>query len=153
MRSVGGLRSQTIPEFATENTYSLTTYPRGNQFTPISYNLGLAYIGVDTLNPEACYRWISTIAQHPELLMGMPVRRSMLDSPEIAAAQGDDVIAAYQMFDASLQDPNAIVVPGKIPVRLIPVHGLSSAGSTEYSIIMFWKTAIWKLIWLRLLMT
>ncbi len=107
------LRARTEPQFASENTYRLTTYPRGSEFTPISYNLGLAYIGADTLNPEACYRWISTIAQHPELLMGMPVRRSMLNSPEIAAAQGDDVIAAYQMFDASLQDPNVIVVPGQ----------------------------------------
>jgi ABC-type glycerol-3-phosphate transport system substrate-binding protein len=107
------LRFRSQMENAEENTYRLTTYPRGSQFTPISYNLGLAYIGADTLNPEACYRWISTIAQHPELFMGMPVRRSMLASPDLIASQGEDVIAAYRMFDASLQDPNAIIVPSQ----------------------------------------
>lgn len=106
------LRFRTMPG-SEGNTYRLTMYPRGSQFTPISYNLGLAYIGKDTLNPEACYRWISTIADHPDLLMGMPVRRSMLNDPDFAASQGSDVIAAYRMFEASLQDPKAIIVPGQ----------------------------------------
>lgn len=107
------LRLRTMPGSSDERPYRLAMYPRGSQFTPVSYSLGLAYISKDTLNPEACYRWIRTIAQHPALLMGMPVRRSMLNDPDIAASQGSDVIAVYQMLEAALQDPKAIVVPGQ----------------------------------------
>jgi len=107
------LRAQSEPEFTSQNTYRLTTYPRGSQYTPISYNVGLASINAGTLYPEACYRWISTIAQHPDLVMGMPARRSLLDSPDLVATQGEDIIDAYQMFDTMLQDPNALVVPSQ----------------------------------------
>ncbi|HSS97395.1 MAG TPA: hypothetical protein VLK33_10205, partial [Terriglobales bacterium] len=60
-------------------------------------------------HPEACYRWISTIAQHPELFTGMPARRSLLGSDVLLAARGADAVATYQQIDAALTSPESVV--------------------------------------------
>lgn len=96
------------PQMA-DDPYLLTTYPIGSQYTPLSYSVGSAFIADTAVNPEACYRWISTLAQHPNLLIGMPARRSQLSDPTLAAALGDNVIALYEQYSTYLDDPNAIV--------------------------------------------
>ncbi|MBC7809936.1 MAG: extracellular solute-binding protein [Burkholderiales bacterium] len=92
--------------------YLLTMYPSGSLYTPISYNLGTAYISATAQNPDACYRLISTLSQHPELFGAtMPARRSLINSPAVAAAQGQDAVDAYNMIDTLMQSPNTVVFP------------------------------------------
>jgi ABC-type glycerol-3-phosphate transport system substrate-binding protein len=90
-----------------ENPYRITTYPQG-QYSTISYDMGTAYISATTQNAEACYRWISTLAQHPELFSGMPARRSVINSAEFVTTQGADTAAIYNKFDALMSDPNTL---------------------------------------------
>ncbi len=89
----------------------LTLYPRGSKYTAVTYGIGTLYISATTLNPEACYRWISTVAKNPSLFSSMPARRSLLNDPALAAAQGADAVAVYRQIADLLQDPNAIPLP------------------------------------------
>ena len=94
-----------------ENTYRLTAFPQGTQYTPITYTIGTVYISASTANPEACYRWISTIANHPELFTAMPARFSQLSNPETTASLGVDMSAFYAEFANQLQAPNVVEFP------------------------------------------
>jgi ABC-type glycerol-3-phosphate transport system substrate-binding protein len=98
---------------STPQTYKPTTYPRGSKYAAISYNISTAYISANSKNPEACYRWISTVAKHPELFSAMPVRRSQLSDPNLAQMQGADIVGLYGEFDALLKDPNTISIPSQ----------------------------------------
>jgi len=91
--------------------YYLTTFPIGLEYTPISYSVAAAYIDADTLYPEACYNWISTVGQTPGLFSAMPAQRAFLDAPEIAA-QGEDLVAVYQAIDEMISAPNVINIRG-----------------------------------------
>ena len=42
--------------------YKPVLYPRGSQFTGMSYSIGSAYISSKALSPEACYRWIICVS-------------------------------------------------------------------------------------------
>jgi ABC-type glycerol-3-phosphate transport system substrate-binding protein len=95
------------------NPYRLANYPRGVNILPAAYSVGAAYISAQTANPEACYRWISTIARHPELFWAMPARRSLIDDPG-TQSQGPDVVSFYRAFDKTLQDPSVLVMPAQI---------------------------------------
>lgn len=91
--------------------YRLATFPRGSQYTPIAYDIGTAYISATTQNAEACYRWINTIAQRPDLFSAMPARRSQINNPEVTEALGVDASAIYSEIDALMQDPAAVEFP------------------------------------------
>jgi ABC-type glycerol-3-phosphate transport system substrate-binding protein len=91
------------------STYHPVTYPRGSSYTPVMYRVGAGYISANAPNPEACYRWLSHLAQYPHLLSGMPVRRSQLDDPALEATRGPDEVAFYRQFDAVLQSPGVVV--------------------------------------------
>ncbi|MBZ0277989.1 MAG: extracellular solute-binding protein [Anaerolineae bacterium] len=106
---------------ARDNPYQVTTFPRGTQYTAASYNVGAAYISSKSASPDACYRWMSSVARHPELLSAMPVRRSYIDDPAVAASQGQDVVAMYHAIADTLDNPNTIIFPS-------PFNALSSPG-------------------------
>lgn len=108
MLSLQSWRLQNRSNSDIPNQYLLTTFPVGTQFTPLAYQVGAGYIEANTLNPEACYRWLSFISQHPELFNSMPARISQLNSPEIAA-QGEDVVAVFQSLAGLLAAPNSII--------------------------------------------
>jgi ABC-type glycerol-3-phosphate transport system substrate-binding protein len=91
--------------------YRLTNYPRGNEYVPLSYTVGTAYITAETQNAEACYEWINFIAQRPDLFRGLPARRSLINNPDITAAQGEDVTTLYTNYIELLNAPNAVVIP------------------------------------------
>jgi len=91
-----------------KNPYKTINYPRGTKFSPVAFDLGVGYISAQATNPEACYRWLSTLMQHPELFSAMPVRRSLLDSPALAA-QGKDLVDFYKAIDARIAEPGALV--------------------------------------------
>jgi ABC-type glycerol-3-phosphate transport system substrate-binding protein len=96
-----------------EDTTGLTTYPQGTTYIPVSYSMQTGYISANAENPQACYLWLKTIAQHPEVLGQMPARRSQLDDPAVEAAFGANAMAFYRAFSDSLDAPNALVIsPG-----------------------------------------
>ena len=101
-----------------DDGYRLTTFPVGTQHTPISYQVGAGYIDADTLHPEACYRWLSFVSQQPEIVTGMPARRSLMNSPELAA-MGEDLVALYQSLDTLMQSPNTIIFDATNPTNYI----------------------------------
>ncbi len=89
----------------------LIAYPKGGHYTPISFTIGAGFISKTAANPDACYRLLSALAARPDLLMGMPARRSLLDSQPLLATQGPDAVAFYHKFDARLRDPAALIIP------------------------------------------
>jgi ABC-type glycerol-3-phosphate transport system substrate-binding protein len=110
-QSLGGIRiARRIGEDAPD-PYKSVTYPTGTKYNAISYGIGTAYISANSQSPDACYRWISYIAQHPELFSSMPARRSLINAQANTAAQGADVIAMYNQVDALLKDPKTISFP------------------------------------------
>jgi ABC-type glycerol-3-phosphate transport system substrate-binding protein len=101
-------------EFVFENTTSLVLYPQGSQYGVISYNIYAGYISTTAENPEACYRWLSSVAQNPQLFSGMPAQRSLINDPEVVASMDADTLAVYAQVDAIMQNPNTIVFPSII---------------------------------------
>ncbi|MEP7289280.1 MAG: hypothetical protein ABI947_26305 [Chloroflexota bacterium] len=115
-----------------QNVYKGAPYPTGKTFSAASYTIGAAYISAKSQNPEACYRWISTIAKHPELFNAMPARASQVNNPTLAADQGADVVALYNQIDAELKDPNTVSLPalaggGTSPANFLMQHWLYEA--------------------------
>ncbi len=92
---------------------AIAPFPHSDLFTPLTFEVSTAFISATTQNPEACYRWISTVAQHPELFTGMPVRRSLMTSDALFAVQGASAVATYQQIDAALALPQGIVFSSK----------------------------------------
>lgn len=108
----------------------VVTYPTGRTYTPVAYDLGTGYISAKAQNPQACYDWLSTLAQHPELLGGMPARRSLIDAA--ATFTEPDLVALYRQFDAQLQRPDAVIFPstfsaGEDPSRFMLQNWLNRA--------------------------
>ena len=94
------------------DAYQLATFPQGTQYSAVSYDLGAAYISANTPAIEPCYRFISAIANTPDLFsQGMPVRRSQLTSPELVTSQGQEASDFYSAMDRLMQQPNTIPIP------------------------------------------
>lgn len=111
--SLSLLNARSSGTFGANSRYKLVTYPKGSKMTPLAYEIGSAYISAKASNPEACYRWLSTIARHPELFAAMPARQSLLDSPGVTA-QGADVVAFYKQIAAQTNDPGTVIFPAQI---------------------------------------
>ncbi|MEP7290305.1 MAG: extracellular solute-binding protein [Chloroflexota bacterium] len=88
--------------------YQLTTFPRGTQFTGVAYALGTGYISAGSPNPDACYRWLTELANHPDLFTALPARRSAIGAFEESTAYGEQLADVYNEIDTLLQDPNTI---------------------------------------------
>ncbi|MBI5927735.1 MAG: extracellular solute-binding protein [Chloroflexi bacterium] len=93
-----------------DNT-AIVTYPRGTTYNAISYNTVTGYVSANAENPEACYRWLSEIARHPELYSAMPARTSLLSDPSVTAVQGEDLSGVYNDLANLINDPNTITFP------------------------------------------
>ncbi len=91
-----------------EDPYQMIPFPSGSRYTPITYNVGMAYINSETLNPEACYDLISTVSANPSLLSGMPVRRSYLTERAFVASTNPDILAFYEATADTLAKPSTI---------------------------------------------
>jgi multiple sugar transport system substrate-binding protein len=94
-----------------ENPYRMTTYPTGTQYTPLSLEVGTAYISATTQNADACYRFISTLAQHPELFSGMPATYSVLNDPAYTATQNPETLTTYNRIAELSAQPNTVIFP------------------------------------------
>ncbi|MBN1966313.1 MAG: extracellular solute-binding protein, partial [Anaerolineae bacterium] len=110
-----------------------TLYPqntRGAGF--VAFDITTGYISATAQNPEAAYRFLSLAAQYPALFSGMPVRRSLINDPTVAASQGADVIAIYSQLETLLQNPNTVIFPansglGGIATNFITEYWLKAA--------------------------
>jgi len=99
-------------------TSNITTYPQSSQYvvalgqyTVVSYDLSAAYISDSTQHVEACYRFISEMAQNPDFITVMPVRYSAIDSPDILVAQGQSNVDFYNSLAETLLQANIIELP------------------------------------------
>jgi len=100
------------PQAVTNSSkYEPIPYPRGNDVAAISYSISAGYISATSKAPEACYRWLSKIAQSPELFSAMPVRRSKINDPAVTQTQSPSVTALYNQVDKLLQDPATVSIP------------------------------------------
>jgi ABC-type glycerol-3-phosphate transport system substrate-binding protein len=106
----GGVSGGDTPK-TPEETNPMVLFPQGSTYSAVSYDMSAAYISANSAHTEACYRFISALAQRPDLITGMPARRSLINNPDIAAAQGDDSVAFYQAMDTLMQQPNTVVIP------------------------------------------
>ncbi len=95
----------------TTTAYKLTTYPTGTDLSAVSYDVTTAYISATSQNPEGCYRWISYLSKHPEVLDAMPAFRSQL--PDVATVQSANAANYYTLLDNLIQQPSTIVFPSQ----------------------------------------
>jgi len=84
----------------------------GGTYQPVAYQLGMIYINPESPHIEACYDWMRTVSQRPELFGGLPADRTLLDDPAYIAQQGEDVITFYQSLVDRLTTPNRVQLPG-----------------------------------------
>jgi len=91
--------------------YRVAMFPGGSSFTPVSYQLAVAFISAQSPAADACYRWLSFLAERPEVLGGMPARRSAFEASLEFITDGEDVVQLYRDFDAALSSGNAMILP------------------------------------------
>ncbi|MGB7338067.1 MAG: extracellular solute-binding protein [Phototrophicaceae bacterium] len=97
--------------------YNLISFPNGMVYTPVSLDVGTAYISSNSQNIDVCYRWISTLSHHPELFDGMPIRQSQISANEI-----DPNRQLYLSIAEQLSSPNAVVVPSGFDTIATPIN-------------------------------
>jgi hypothetical protein len=108
--SLGGFRRLAGgPKAQQDDPYRLVSYPTG-AYNAASYTIGTGYISAKAQNADACYRWLSYLAQHAEIFGAMPARLSQINDPNMASTLGDNV-SFYQQYSNLLKDPNTIVFP------------------------------------------
>jgi ABC-type glycerol-3-phosphate transport system substrate-binding protein len=95
-------------EFA--EPYRVVMFPRGTDYIPVSYSLSAAFISAQSPAPDACYRWLSFLAQRPELLNGMPTRKDSFEAALAYITDGEDVVQLYQDMAVALESSDAIVL-------------------------------------------
>lgn len=93
------------------NPYVPVTFPRGTDSIPLSFNVGAAFIMSHTPYADACYRWISTIAQRPDLFNEMPARRSHATDPDLVATRGQTAADFYTTLFDMMDSPESVFVP------------------------------------------
>jgi hypothetical protein len=91
--------------------YRTVLYPTGTTYAPVSYDISAAYISATAQNPEACYVWISQLAQRPDLLTGIPARHSQISDPRVTATLSPDLLNLAQQVDQLLSRPDLAFAP------------------------------------------
>ncbi len=91
--------------------FEAVTFPKGSQSQALSYSEGTLYISAKAQNPDACYKWISTFAQHPELMSLMPVRHAQLNDSGLETNVGKALAAVYREVGQVLDAPGTLKIP------------------------------------------
>ena len=86
-------------------------FPRGIDYIPLSYALGVGHISSNTPAPDACYRWLSFLARRGDVLQGMPAQVDLFDEAVAQIDEAEDVVALYQAYNDALQNPNVVIIP------------------------------------------
>ncbi|MCC6801560.1 MAG: extracellular solute-binding protein [Anaerolineae bacterium] len=87
----------------------LVSYPTG-VYTGASFTIGTGYISATAQNPDACYRWLSYVAQHVDIFGAMPARLSQITDPAMQANYGDNA-GFYADYARILAEPTTVVFP------------------------------------------
>jgi multiple sugar transport system substrate-binding protein len=107
-------------------SYGLVTFPQGVDYSAISYDIGSAYITANSQYPDACYQFISFLSGRPTLFSSMPARLSVINSPELAQAQGDSAIEFYNGLAQQLEQSNVIEFPAQTTLSFARLGDLLS---------------------------
>lgn len=107
--SLGGFRRIIGGRSAQEDPSRLVTYPTGI-FNGASFSIGTGYISVNAENPEACYRWLSYVAEHIDVFSMMPARISQINDPVLQVSFGNNA-DFYRAYSSVLATPNTVVFP------------------------------------------
>ncbi len=99
---------------AQANDDGLVTFPRGNQFNAVTFNLGTLYISATAEQPEACYRFFQYLMDSPDLFQSMPVRLSQINSPAFATARGTESVVFFQSLADLMSQPSTLLFPTNI---------------------------------------
>jgi ABC-type glycerol-3-phosphate transport system substrate-binding protein len=92
----------------------IVTFPQGFEFNAAVYDLASAYISASAQYPEACYRFISYVAQSTNIFESMPARSSLINGNDLFMAQGENAVNFYREFATLLEQPNTIALPANI---------------------------------------
>lgn len=95
----------------TRDREGYVAYPAGSQYRGIPMGLTVGYISAHSAYPEACYRWLNFIRTQPELMQGMPVYRSLMDTPSLLASRSGEMINLYRELAITLDEPNTVRFP------------------------------------------
>jgi ABC-type glycerol-3-phosphate transport system substrate-binding protein len=60
----------------------------------------MAVISRRTVDPSGCWEWLKFLSSQPDAFSGVPVRRSVQESPAWRAAVGEEAAVAYQIMAA-----------------------------------------------------
>ena len=92
-------------------TYNLISFPQSREQGYLSYSVGLGYINATTPYRQACYDWISALAQRPDLFGGLPARTGLSNSDELTAAIAANGPAFFEYYVAQLKSEGTIILP------------------------------------------
>jgi len=95
---------------APEDPTRLVAYPRGTTLNGVSYSNMAGYIGSITQNMDPCYRFLSYVSHHLDVVGGMPSYRSQLTNPAVIAQNGESSAQFFADYAALLDSPNTITV-------------------------------------------
>jgi ABC-type glycerol-3-phosphate transport system substrate-binding protein len=98
------------------SAYKPALYPKGTKYTGFGYIVDTGYISTQAKAPEACYRWLSTLAKHAEVFAGMPARHSMIAG--LKGVANPDLLNLYNNADALLKDSNTIPIATLNPLSI-----------------------------------
>lgn len=93
------------------STYNPYAFPYGRSLTPISYELGTAYISADTMLPEQCYQFLSYVSQEPYLFSSMSARLSTIERISQGDLRSPETTAFYQSFAQLAGRDDTIFIP------------------------------------------
>lgn len=116
----------------TGRDYQMVTYPLGSAYAPTSYGLAVAYISAETTHIEACYDYISFMAQQPQIFSSMPVLRSLLNDEAFLASRDAGTIQMLNAVDEIMQMSNALEFPDSVWSRANPLYRWLSLAFNGY---------------------
>lgn len=93
-----------------------TTFPTGAQGNAVAFDLGTMYISTNSDTPQACYRFMSYVAQSADVFDSMPVRMSLLNSSRLVSAQGQQRVDFYNAIAQLLAQPDTLILPTNIDI-------------------------------------
>ncbi len=91
--------------------YQPMFFPTNENYIPVSYQIGMGYINRSATNPEACFRWLSEIAHHPEILSAMPANSLVLSDSLVEVQQGAELTDFYMQFADLLNNSQIVEFP------------------------------------------
>jgi|GEM_PF-3933203 len=94
-----------------DTQYNPYLFPRGRNYTPISYDMGTMYISADSDLRTECYDFLSFVSREPSLSGAMPARLSTIEAMRESALRREGSIDFYQSFAELAGRPDTIVIP------------------------------------------